>query len=888
MANWKDKLTTRKRAPKKIEMVFNIPEGPQGGLGSVSYSGAGPDGIIQPDRIAYRTPQGDDIHEDELVVRGARGDTVVPSPLTPQQPGTQVPRTREEQMRMAQTARGPGYQWGNITGQIGEKIGGYLEGERKRQEGLLAARDVVREGPPTFRDTGMLGRATDITGATGFRAPRMPEIPEREAYAAPRQAVPGGLGFLPPEVTGAAATTLRERAEPPETRTAMGEVTPPTPALQPTITQPPEPVEPPAPVEPTQEDLARQQAMAGLGAYAAGRSPVDVAIANQALQQFGAAGAEQMGMLQQQYGQMGVTGGRLLAGMAAMQQGLGLQEAALRGDLAIAAQGRAFDATGQLANTALAGQQFELDKQRYSDTQDWTAYEAAITAGDFGTAADAYERLTGQRLSTDQLKRVQNYQNSVMDFDLQNLELQYGVNQVTAARDMINMGYGVDQVNTTLGMSLTPGDYNSIRDAAPLGERDWERSGNLANLMLQSGNPGMIEQAQTLMNEMYPGVGVDFAELITDANANQFAEVSDEMTYYADRMAWSEVPDRLKENWTATTGLTDAELESWFGGMKYNMFDEWFGQLEDSQEYKEWAQAHPDLATDFEEGIFTMLAAEMTEFRTIDAWQVRDKEGNIVGTFESSEAADRFVTANIDKGYIRDAESTGEMVVPQNWIVDGQYVVGGEEFVPEEVGIDIPEGTTVGDIFVSEGKYYRHLAEGAEPEELTFDIDSELFDPMGRDADRIIEAGEKGPYYKEVKGMRDDIIENYTPAQQMDYIRTNGLDENSEFYGTLYDKAIKKDITLADRLEPVVGVEGISGSYPNVEDVKTTDKKGAGKNYHYIEGWDDGDRWVIYDGKLYYLRPRINDDVFGDYNNTVYILDNPTDPANQQIIVAGY
>ena len=701
MPNWKDNLKTRKRAPKKIEVVFNVPEGPKGGLGSTFYSGAGPDGIVQPDRIAYRTPQGADIHEDELVTRGFGRDTVVPSPLTPDQPGVQVPRNSEEQMRMARNPQGPGYQFGTRPYEpktlsdtpFGQRstLGDYKASTRTAQGTVgptgPAVSPTIQFGGQTKDVSGMTPYEPGLAsrGATNtFQRDNLQRLQEgaRGLPLTRAEDTPFEPTFHVPPAAGGMAGGPSGPAGVPETRTAQGQVTPPEQPVTPSLGVPAQPTEqPPTGPEPTGEDLARQQGLAGLSQYAAGRSQVDETIANRALQQFGAAGAEQMGMLQQQYGQLGIEGGRLLAGMASAQQQLGLQEGRLRGELAQGAQERAYEATGQLASAALAGQQFELDKQQYGDTQDWNAYNAAITAGDFGTAADAYERLTGQRLSTDQLKRVQDYQNSVMDYDLQNIELQYGVDTVNAARDMIAKGYtDLNQINQITGMNLTQSQFDAIRDASPLGERDWQRTENLANMMLQSGRPDMIAQAQGMYNDMYPGVDVDFGELITDANANQFAAVSDEMTYYSDKMAWDEVPDRVKENWAETTGMTPDQIESWFGGVKYNMFDEWFGELEGSQEYKDWKAAHPDLATDFEEGIFTMLAADMTEFRTIDAWQVRDGEGKIVGTFESQDAADRFVGANAGKGYIRDAESSGEMIVPQNWLVNGQYVVGGEEF----------------------------------------------------------------------------------------------------------------------------------------------------------------------------------------------------------------
>lgn len=105
------------------------------------------------------------------------------------------------------------------------------------------------------------------------------------------------------------------------------------------------------------------------------------------------------------------------------------------GSLSEAQAGQAAGAAQSLVSASQWGKQFEEDKARYADREEWKGYEEAVRAGDYETASEAYKELTGNELSTEHFEKLQEYQYGKMDQDLiagelSNLASELGIEQI--------------------------------------------------------------------------------------------------------------------------------------------------------------------------------------------------------------------------------------------------------------------------------------------------------------------------------------------------------------------------------------------------------------------------------------------------------------------------
>ena len=142
-----------------------------------------------------------------------------------------------------------------------------------------------------------------------------------------------------------------------------------------------------------------------------------------------------------------------------------------------------------LASQGLAGQQFQEatrqwnatfaeDVRRYGNTEGWRAYEAAIAAGDFDTAAEAYKSVTGRTISTEQMQTYQNYLNTKRQQDITTGEIQItsgeianeaaalGVdaNRLTTFINAVNNGADLAAANAASGLNLTQPQMDGITE----------------------------------------------------------------------------------------------------------------------------------------------------------------------------------------------------------------------------------------------------------------------------------------------------------------------------------------------------------------------------------------------------------------------------------------
>jgi hypothetical protein len=208
-----------------------------------------------------------------------------------------------------------------------------------------------------------------------------------------------------------------------------------------------------------------------------GKSPSEIA-AKQALDQMTARQQQERSAASQRAEQTGVdsTQARVESQMLRNQQESELNTTAAGYQANIADE--KIGIANTLASQGLAGQQFEEAKKQYGNSAQWTAYENAVAAGDFTTAANMYKQITGQTLSTAQLETYQNYLNTKQQQEVASGNLSITSQQISneAARlgvdsgkfqafvTAVNSGSDLAAANAASGLSLTAEQYGGIRE----------------------------------------------------------------------------------------------------------------------------------------------------------------------------------------------------------------------------------------------------------------------------------------------------------------------------------------------------------------------------------------------------------------------------------------
>jgi hypothetical protein len=140
---------------------------------------------------------------------------------------------------------------------------------------------------------------------------------------------------------------------------------------------------------------------------------------------------------------------------------LGSRRSRIIGEMAAKSQELAVGAGQFLATEGRLGQQFEFEKQKYGDTEGWRSYEAAIAAGDFTTAAQAYETVTGNPISMEQMQNYQNYLNTKREQDVAMGEI--SLEQAQINTDMLRTQLGEEKFNALISRVNAGDTYDMLR-----------------------------------------------------------------------------------------------------------------------------------------------------------------------------------------------------------------------------------------------------------------------------------------------------------------------------------------------------------------------------------------------------------------------------------------
>jgi hypothetical protein len=431
---------------------------------------------------------------------------------------------------------------------------------------------------------------------------------------------------------------------------------------QPVIQQPP---------APSRYQTGYDQSLTRLQDVATGNSEVDRNIANRNLRLYDTGAAQDVAQADLEATRLqNVPESARSALMAESRSAARGGRSELIGQLSQNEQERAYQANQAAANLSMAGMQFEEDKKRYGNEQTWKAYDAAIAAGDFDTAAKQYQTITGKSISMDQMKTYQNYinaknQQSLTAGDIANDAARLGV---TSARmqsiiNDINNGVPVATINSTYGTSFDQATYDSMAAKYKQGIQATDLSLQGAALELAS-----MKQSKA---------GVDFSSYVTN---NPNANMSDPSLRNAAQAYWE------------STGNTGPVPEQWAN--------------ERIKAIRDAGNAITKFNNDID------YAVSQGQLKPEEAALLKDINSKGILQFYKRDA-----NGNVVFDYEALAKATGTGT-GTGTTTPGTSTING-------VSVTKPSGKEIGDLFEQDGKIYRVDSDGNPeaviPKELTWE-----------------------------------------------------------------------------------------------------------------------------------------------------------------------
>jgi hypothetical protein len=653
-------------------------------------TGAGPDGVVQPQNPTHmiNTNAGRRmLHEDEQVYVGPKNElNVIPSEQTQQQlkhierrdrvpgyqlglyqpptgwrpPGTTAadvfgpPTTtlmmgngRESTGAIAPTLSAPQQQSFNVPtmpGATGNNFS-FTAPESKQAPNLsFTAPQQQSFEVPTFQSKQAPNLSFSVPDTSEFDVPGAANIPNPYAGKVSRETsefdVPGAAN-IPNPYAGKISRTPTETSPLPSTQVAT--TTTPATATQGT--------------QPSQADQWRTTALGRLADASAGNIPGYDANAQKYMSDLKATIDNEQMVAAQQAAQTRlspeVAGARQAMGRAMGRQALG--EAA--NQMVAGKAGLQMDATKDLATEALNSQNYEQRKMEYADEQGWNTYERFLRAGDYQGAAAEFERITGRKPDMTALSEDRDYimQKRGQDIEqgeltLESMRTSLGDQKFNSALGQIAAGRPYDP-----SMGISQAEYNAMRTYTAAGETDWTRQLQGANMLLQTQEPGNIQQAAQMYSNLFPGTSFTFDQLIGDLGSDRFADgMADMATLSSTFDTWEDAKNSAQGLGLITKLGGEAVAQELFFGTKVNAIDEQWDTIEQSDWYQNLATSDNPEDRDAVELIQRTFQAELTgelTFDLVDEYTVKDSSGKTVGKYASIEDANKKISENADKGY---------------------------------------------------------------------------------------------------------------------------------------------------------------------------------------------------------------------------------------------
>lgn len=457
-------------------------------------------------------------------------------------------------------------------------------------------------------------------------------------------------------------------------------------------------------------------------------------------------------------------------------------------------------------------ERWEENKKRYGDSQQWQAYQQAVAAGDYNTAAGLYQELTGKQLDTGQWEFDQGMVNRETTARVEAIESRLGDQQFESVLARIDAGLPYsEEVFGQYGISKQ--EYDEMRLYSAAGETDITRKVNAANVLLSMPGAENKEKAGELLNEAFPwmvdkdGNGIDMSQMVRDERmqyvTTAMGEIADYISSTGGMKSWDEFKAENQStinNWMESSGMDESQIAMMYSSMNTSSIDKAWNDIQKSDLYKGLNPADQELWKE----VFTgaMNGSLYLKFEETGQYEVRTADGSYVTKFGSQEEADRFVANNPDLGYKVVPEAA---VVPKNALQDGpekktapvdeypitvrwsdgtsdvfktraeaqRFAETNNKTITSIEGEDAPttiadarNAVEVGKAFMHDGKMYRKTGSGTE-EEVMFDAgalksDSEY--AWDTDADLVMTMGPDNPYYQDVVSARaEDVLTGEKP-----------------------------------------------------------------------------------------------------------------------------
>ena len=401
-----------KSLPAEVWGQQSPPKTAAGGAGAVGqYTGAGPDGVVQPNKPAFvdQTSQGPVVgHEGEIKVEMPDGNVV----MLPQ----------NEVATLAQKYGWKGFEVGgsyaqHMTPKAPESARVGME-KAKSDPGAYARAMTPTQavGGRAAKDAADAAMKNPVNGPSAAQTAQSVGALEKQKRIAAMKA--GTTGLDPASQTGQATTASVERAK----RIAAMKAGDPNALLDPAkqsaqaMSDRPVPgsrviAPPPEETPPSAADGYTKTGMDIIKGVATGESPVYDTFWNRAVGEQAGAGAASAAALKQEAAQAGMTAEQSMSGQRSSARDVESARASLLGDLAESAGTMSLNAAGQLVSGGQTQQgidqtqeNIDFAKEQYADSQDWVAFDNAMAALDFRGAAAKYKEITGSDLDPGKLE----------------------------------------------------------------------------------------------------------------------------------------------------------------------------------------------------------------------------------------------------------------------------------------------------------------------------------------------------------------------------------------------------------------------------------------------------------------------------------------------------
>jgi hypothetical protein len=381
------------------------------------------------------------------------------------------------------------------------------------------------------------------------------------------------------------------------------------------------------------------------------------------------AGQQQLAQ-QQQAGVQGQSAIRQQAAQQGLSSGMGAFQSQLQGAANTSQQNATAEqyevANAQNKQTVAANLVTQAQAvQAQMNSQQNSEYQAAISAGDFATAAKMYYQMTGQVLNTQELQTLQANTNATNALNLQNLQSQVGMDGYNNAMTMINSGSTLSQVNAQTGLNLTQDQFNSMLNATAYGQNQYNRSMTLANTLISAGGADNVQQAVSVMQAANPGVQIDASNLVTADQQKSFAEGMTQLSQLASAgMSWDEAQGVLSQNGALSQmGLSTSQVEGIYNTATQSSVDKAINSYTSSAAFQSLS---PDQQASYKQ-VYIQQLLDPNGGLPQQVFNVVDASGNITYSSTDQSAAKSYVSKN--GGTIN---QTTSIVLPNK---DGTYQI---------------------------------------------------------------------------------------------------------------------------------------------------------------------------------------------------------------------